>query len=100
MKDVAQRTIMQPYFEMVFYEAILRHQHAQDPEVARFDGEVHGRLVGEFASLDRSRMSLSRPEVVRAHHRKIPSISGIGPVGVLRVEMARRRGHMPIRQPM
>ncbi|MCO6178042.1 DUF3320 domain-containing protein [Ciceribacter sp. RN22] len=89
-----------PHFEMAFYEAILRRQHTQNPELARFDGEVHGRLVGEFASLDRSRMSLSRLEVVRAHHRKIPSISGIGPVGVLRAEMARRRGHMPIRQLM
>ena len=88
------------YFEMAFYEAILRHQHTLDPELARFDGEVHGRLVEEFASLDRSRMRLSRLEVVRAHHRRIPAVSGIGPVGVLRAEMARRRGHMPIRQLM
>ncbi|MBB4188957.1 very-short-patch-repair endonuclease [Sinorhizobium terangae] len=89
-----------PYFEMAFYEAVLRHQHSQDTELARFDGEVHGRLVGEFASLDRSRMRLSRLEVVRAHHRKIPQVSGIGPVGILRGEMARRRNHMPIRQLM
>ncbi|MBB4954563.1 very-short-patch-repair endonuclease [Agrobacterium vitis] len=89
-----------PSFEMAFYEAILRHQHTQDPELARFDGEVHGRLVGEFASLDRNRMRLSCLEVVQAHHRKIPVISGVGPVGILRAEMARRRGHMPVRQLM
>lgn len=89
-----------PHFEIAFYEAILRHQHSQDPELARFDGEVHGRLVSEFAELDRSRMKLSRLEVVKAHHRKIPQISGIGPVGILRGEMARRRNHMPIRQLM
>jgi very-short-patch-repair endonuclease len=89
-----------PYFEMAFYEAALRHQHLQDPELVRFDGEVHGRLVGEFATLDRSRMALSRLEVVRAHHKKIPAVMGIGPVGVLRGEMARRKGHMPIRQLM
>lgn len=88
------------YFEMAFYEAILRHQHRQDPELVRFDGEVHGRLVTEFATLDRSRMALSRLEVVRAHHKKIPAVMGIGPVGVLRGEMARRKGHMPIRQLM
>lgn len=89
-----------PHFEMAFYEAILRHQHAQDPDLARFDGEVHSRLVGEFASLDRSRMRLSRLEVVKAHHRNIPTVSGLGPVGILRGEMARRRNHMPIRQLM
>ncbi|TBZ41638.1 DUF3320 domain-containing protein [Rhizobium leguminosarum bv. viciae] len=89
-----------PYLEMAFYEAILRHQHSQDPDLARFDGEVHSRLVGEFASLDRNRMRLSRLEVVKAHHRSIPSVSGLGPVGILRGEMARRRNHMPIRQLM
>jgi very-short-patch-repair endonuclease len=89
-----------PYFEMAFYEAVLRDQHTKDPDLARFDGEVHGRLVSEFANLDLSRMQLSRLDVVRAHHRKIPSISGIGPVGILRGEMARRRNHMPIRQLM
>jgi very-short-patch-repair endonuclease len=89
-----------PYVEMAIYEGILRHQHSADPELSRFDGEVHGRLVNEFATLDRSRMALSRLEVVRAHHKRIPAVSGIGPVGVLRGEMARRRGHMPIRQLM
>lgn len=89
-----------PYFEMAFYEAVLRDQHTKDPELARFDGEVHGRLVSEFAELDRSRMRLSRLEVVRSHHKKFPSVSGIGPVGILRGEMARRRNHMPIRQLM
>ncbi|KQS77415.1 helicase [Rhizobium sp. Leaf384] len=89
-----------PYFEMAFYEALLRHQTGSDPEIGRFDGEVHGRLVGEFAQLDRDRMALSRLEVVRAHHKRLPGISGIGPVGVLRGEMARRSKHMPIRQLM
>ncbi len=89
-----------PYFEMAFYEAILRHQHSRDPDLARFDGEVHSRLVGEFASLDRNRMRISRLEVVEAHHRNIPAVSGLGPVGILRGEMARRRNHMPIRQLM
>lgn len=88
------------HFEMSFYEGILRHQHSVDPYLARFDGEVHGRLVGEFASLDKGRMRLSRLEVVRAHHSMIPKVSGIGPVGILRGEMARRRNHMPIRQLM
>ncbi len=88
------------YFDMAYYEAVLKDQHSKDPELARFDGEVHSRLVGEFASLDLSRLRLSRLEVVRAHHRRIPQVSGIGPVGILRGEMARRRNHMPIRQLM
>jgi len=88
------------HFEMAYYEALLRHQRSQDPDLARFDGEVHTRLVNEFANLDKNRMRLSRLEVVKAHHRKIPAVSGLGPVGILRGEMARRRNHMPIRQLM
>lgn len=89
-----------PSFEMAYYEDLLRHLHSEDPQLAQFDGDLHTRLVADFASLDRQRIALSRLEVVKAHHRKVPAVSGIGPVGVLRGEMARRRGHMPIRQLM
>ena len=38
---------------------------------------------------------------MRAHHRRIPQGGGaIGPLGVLRGEMAKRKGHMPIRRLM
>ncbi|TIO39768.1 MAG: hypothetical protein E5X98_28145, partial [Mesorhizobium sp.] len=59
------------------------------------------RAVRDFADLDRQRIKAGAIEVVTAHHRKIPSRDGgAGPVGLLRSEMARRRGHMPIRQLM
>lgn len=87
-------------FEMAYFEAILDDLIRQDPELARFDGHLHGNLVREFANLDRQRIAASAIEVVRAHHRKIPPPSGVGPLGVLRGEMARKRGHMPIRQLM
>ena len=50
--------------------------------------------------MDLRRIKASSFEVVRAHHRAIPSKVGVGPVGVLRGEMARKRGHMAIRQLM
>lgn len=89
------------YFDMAYYEGLFRAQIAAVPELGRFDGEQHSRLASEFASLDKDRMLASRFEVVQAHHRRIPSSAGgIGPVGVLKAEMARRRNHMPIRQLM
>ncbi|MBA1159208.1 DUF3320 domain-containing protein [Microvirga mediterraneensis] len=88
-------------FEMAYYEAILAEFVAKEPDLGRFDGNLHGRLAREFANLDRERIKAASLEVVRAHHRRIPSRDGgVGPVGVLRAEMARRRGHMPIRQLM
>lgn len=88
-------------FDMAYYEALFRAQVDAVPELGRFDGEQHTRLASEFADLDRERMLASRFDVVQAHHSGIPSsVGGIGPVGVLKAEMARRRNHMPIRQLM
>lgn len=90
-----------PTFEMAYFEALLADQIRADPALVRFDGEIHGRLVKDFGTLDLQRIAAARLEVVRAHHRRIPPPSGgVGPLGVLRGEMAKRRGHMPIRRLM
>ncbi|GLK69782.1 hypothetical protein GCM10008179_34200 [Hansschlegelia plantiphila] len=88
-------------FAMAYYDALLGVAISADPALGRFDGPLHEGQVREFANLDRQRIAESRIEVARAHHKKIPpSFGGVGPLGVLRAEMARRRGHMPIRQLM
>ncbi|MCW2247705.1 very-short-patch-repair endonuclease [Azospirillum fermentarium] len=88
-------------FEMAYFEALLADMVRHDPELARFDGDAQARLVQEFADLDLKRIELARLEVVVAHHQRLPKGGGAaGPLGVLRGEMARRRGHMPIRQLM
>jgi very-short-patch-repair endonuclease len=86
-----------PTYEMAYFEAVLSDCIRLDPEIGRFDGTLHGGVARDFAVLDKQRIAASSVEVVRAHHRRIPQPSGVGPVGVLRGEMARRRGHMPIR---
>lgn len=90
------------FFEMGYFEAAFRDQVKADPELAHFDGDLHDRTVRTFSDLDLQRIKLSALEVARAHHRSIPSSFGgaLGPLGVLRSEIARRRGHMPIRQLM
>jgi very-short-patch-repair endonuclease len=91
-----------PAFEMSYYETLLADQIRLDPELGRFDGAVHQRDVKSFVELDLQRIAASRLEVVRKHFRSIPPSHGtaVGPLGILRGEMARRRGHMPIRQLM
>ena len=90
-----------PAFEMAYFEAVLSDMVRTDAELARFDGELHARTVREFAQLDRERLIASRVEVVQAHHRRLPPPhGGVGPLGILRAEMARQRGLMPIRQLM
>jgi very-short-patch-repair endonuclease len=89
-------------FEMAYYEAVYADQIRVDPELGTFDGTLHGRLAREFADMDRQRIASASFEVVRAHHEKVPARDGgsVGPLGVLRAEIARKRGHMPIRKLM
>ena len=88
--------------EMAYYEAVYADQIRIDPELGTFDGTLHGRLAREFADMDRQRISSASFEVVRAHHDRVPARDGgsVGPLGVLRAEIARRRGQMPIRRLM
>ncbi|MGC1303249.1 MAG: DUF3320 domain-containing protein [Caulobacteraceae bacterium] len=91
-----------PLFEMSVFEAVLGDMVRLDPEIGRFSGFLHSRLVNEFADLDLQRIKQARLEVVRAHHRRIPRQQGgaVGPLGTLRGEIARKKGHKPIRQLM
>lgn len=89
-----------PSFEMAYYEALHNGLIAADPDLARFDGALHSRKVAEFAEFDLQRIRVSADETVRAHYRRVPPRDGgaIGPLGVLRNELQKRRGHMPIRK--
>lgn len=89
-------------FEMAYYEAVYADQIRNDHELGTFDGILHGRLAREFAEMDRQRILSASFEVARAHHKLIPPRDGnaVGPLGVLRSEIVRKRGHMPIRKLM
>lgn len=88
-------------FTMAYFEALFADQVRSDEALAHFDGHLHSRLAADFAQMDRQRIAASSLEVVLAHHRRIPHGGGaIGPLGVLRGEMAKRKGHMPIRRLM
>ena len=88
--------------EMAYYEAVYANQVLKEPDLGSFDGTLHGRLARDFADMDRQRIASSSFEVVRAHHRRVPPKDGgaVGPLGILRAEIARKRGHMPIRRLM
>jgi len=90
-----------PHFERAYYEAILRALAASYPDLARFDGDSHSQRVMDFRAADRARIELARLEVLEAHHRSLPSgNSGIGALGILNGEFAKKRAHLPIRKLM
>jgi hypothetical protein len=85
--------------ERACYMTVVQTIAKSAPEFARFDGEVHQGHVEEFVRLEEEHRTAARIGAMRAHHQRLPH-GGAGPVGLLRAEIARKRGHMPIRQLM
>ncbi len=68
------------------------------PELKGFDGEGQARKVADFRRLDSQRIELAKQEIAVRHAEERPKGSaGIGPLGVLNAELAKKRGHKPIR---
>ena len=89
-------------FEMAYFESVYADMVERDEQLGSFDGTLHGRLARDFADMDLQRIEAASYEVVKKHHEAVPPRDGgsVGPLGVLRSEMARKRGHMPIRKLM
>ncbi|MGC2779420.1 MAG: DUF3320 domain-containing protein [Bradyrhizobium sp.] len=86
-------------FDRSYYEAMRGVIFADHPELKRFDGESHSRLVEGFRKLDMERMRLARDQIAHEHASALPrNGGGIGPLGVLNGELAKKRNHLPIRQ--
>lgn len=82
-----------------YYESVFRDLCALLPALVEFDGEQHSRRVEQFKALDKKRIDIARAETALRHFEQIPrSAGGIGPMGVLNGEIARKRGHMPLRR--
>ncbi|MEQ8268677.1 MAG: DUF3320 domain-containing protein [Parvibaculum sp.] len=68
------------------------------PELREFDGDGHNNLVTSFRRFDKARIDLAQEQIVASHAEGRPrGAAGIGPLGVLNAEIARKRGHLPIR---
>ncbi len=86
-------------FEKSYFEAMREVIFAQTPALKRFDGEVHDRLVQSFRDGDLGRMDATRRIIAKNHATSLPrQAGGIGALGVLQGEIAKKRKHLPIRQ--
>ncbi len=87
------------FFERSYYECVYRALGTRNQALIGFDGEQHSRHVEKFKALDGRRIDVARAETALAHYEAIPRIAaGIGPLAVLNGEIARKRGHMPLRR--
>lgn len=85
-------------FERAYAEVLRMALFTDWPELRAFDGDSHNNQVALFRQLDKARIGLAQEQIVATHANGRPrGASGIGPLGVLNAEMAKKRSHLPIR---
>ncbi|MHB1308991.1 MAG: DUF3320 domain-containing protein, partial [Limisphaerales bacterium] len=85
-------------FDRVYFSQLLREFMRHNPALAQFDGVLHEKHVTEFRELDEDRLALSRYRVLMAHFSSRPPAAGVGPTGIMKGELERKRGHRTVRR--
>ena len=86
-------------FEIAFYESLLRCVYERTPELARFRGEAHERVMDQFRKLDLERIAFAQQEAALAHYENLPSTqANSGELGALLHEIKKKSRHKPIRK--
>ncbi|NUO76072.1 MAG: DUF3320 domain-containing protein [Lysobacter sp.] len=87
-------------FWTAFYLQKLDEAAKEYPEIAKFDGRRHEELIQQFREWDRRRLSIAQVEAAQSHYQGMPSAAAgtVGKLGILRSEIARKRGHMALRK--
>lgn len=98
--DPAAQAAAVDTFWTAFYLQALDEAAKQYPELAKFDGRRHEELIQQFREWDRRRLSIAQVEAAQSHYQGMPSSAAgtVGKLGMLRSEIARKRGHMALRK--
>lgn len=88
------------YFWVAFHLEMLDEASRAYPDLPKFDGRRHEELVQQFQEWDRKRLSIAQVEAAQAHFEAMPkpSVGSVGTLGILKSEIARKRGHMALRK--
>jgi very-short-patch-repair endonuclease len=88
-------------FERAYFYVLAEEVFTIHPQLREFDGDQHNLLVANFREGDRHRIEQTRVEILSKHYATMPrGDSGIGALGVLSGEFAKKRNHLPIRKLM
>ncbi len=89
-------------FERTWLQSCLEHALAEDPELAAFSGQIHGKFVEEFRELDRQRLELAAKRVAGRHVAESLKMLAALPAqaAVVRREAEKKMRHLPFRRLM
>ena len=82
-----------------FAETVWSKAIAAAPDLSQFYGPTHDAIVEEFRRLEAKRRATTVQVIRGGHAEKMPR-GGFREMNIIRFEIGRRRGHMPIRKLM
>ena len=85
-------------FHATYLEELTRQLFEELPELSDFRGVDHQRLQDEFARLDLEQMEATRASVAARHRDGLPVNGKVGEVGIVRREIGKRDGHLPLEE--
>lgn len=83
--------------DSTFAETVWSKAVAVTPDLIQFYGPAHDAVAEEFRELEASRRRSTVQVVLQRHADAMPR-GNFGSMGTIRSEIARKRGHMPIRK--
>lgn len=86
-------------FRLALHSSIVKTGFASSSDLSAFDGAQHDSVLARYRRLDSATHFVARFQAAASHWEHIPkSASAVGPLGILRTEIEKRRKHLPIRQ--
>jgi very-short-patch-repair endonuclease len=86
-------------FRFAYESSLMGRALAEHPNLGTFDGDQHSRVLSSYRSLDQATRSAARFQTAVKHSASLPRVgSSVGPIGVLRTEMERKRPKLSVRE--
>ncbi len=90
---------LMPAFDRAYSDVLREVLFDTWPELRAFDGDSQDRAVMSFRQLDKARIEYAKEQIATRHAEARPrGGAGVGPLGVLNAELAKKRAHLPLRQ--
>ena len=82
------------------FSSIISRAMVERSSIGKFNADIHTDRIGKFRSMDELSLLHNRARVSHAHWSQMPKFGGLGQLGILHREFAKKRRHLPIRQLM